>query len=72
MMCPLKACMEVLLRRICCVWCNTEAGTPPQHGGGRPLRKFLTSIYFIFVTCLVHAQGLRNRHYYLILSTHVF
>ena len=22
--------MEVLLRRRCCVWCNTEAATPPQ------------------------------------------
>ena len=32
-----------------------------QHGGGRPLRKRLTSIHCIFITCLVLAHGPRNR-----------
>ena len=52
--------MEVLLRRGCCVWCNTEAVAPPQplnkcgqHGGGRPLRKRLTLISMLFIACLV-------------------
>ena len=60
--------MEVLLRRGCCVWCNTEAATPPQplhwrgkHGGGRPLRILLTLIYCTFIACLVLAHGLDNR-----------
>ena len=60
--------MEVLLRRTCCVWCNTEAPTPPQplhwrgqHGGGRPLRNRLTLICCILIACLVLAHGPRNR-----------
>ena len=73
----LHSSMEVLLRRKCCVGCNTEAATPlqplhksGQHGGGRPLRKCLTLIYCIFIT-LTH--GPRNRPYnYLLLPTHVF
>ena len=65
-----EASMEVLLRRRCCVGCNTEAATPPQrpqplhkrrlYGGGEPLRKRLTLIYCIFIACHVLAHGPRN------------
>ena len=58
--------MEVLFRRRCCAWCNTEATTPPQplhkrgrHGGGRPLRNRLNLICCISITCLVLAHGPR-------------
>ena len=41
------------------MWCNSEVATPPQplhsrgqHGGGRPLRKRLTLIYCILISCL--------------------
>ena len=43
-----------------------------QHGGGRLLRKGLTLIYCIFLTCLVLAHDSRNGPLYLLLTTHVF
>ena len=60
-------------RRRCCVWCDTEAVTPPQplhlrgqRRSGRPFRKLLTLINCMFITCLVLAHGPRNRLSYLL------
>ena len=53
--------MEVLIRRRCCMWCNTEAATPPlalATRGGQPLRKCLTLVSCIFIKCLGHAMAL--------------
>ena len=50
------------------MWCKPKAATPSQplhkrgqQGGGRPLRKRLTLIYCIFITCLVVGHGPLNR-----------
>ena len=32
-----------------------------QQGGGQPLRKSLTLMYCIFITCLILSHGPRNR-----------
>ena len=58
--------MEVLLRRRCCVGCNTEAVTSPQPPplawvDGRPFRKHLTLFYCIFITCFKLVHGPHNR-----------
>ena len=69
--------MEVLLKRRCRVWCNTETVTHPQawgaqHGGGRPLKKRLTLIYCIFKTRLVMHTVFVTGPNYLLSPTRVY
>ena len=58
--------MEVLLRRRCCVWCNSEADyssiTPPQvWATWRWPIAWKTLNFYFFIACLVLVHGSRNR-----------